>query len=188
MSYRRRSYLDNNWSQSTTKVTVSWSSKSSAYSVNFSNTKHWNEMQVLINFIKNLNVGEKDCQMDDSSGKKVWTWYFVEQYLEPFKALVDSFAGANIFEWEHIPKPTGNSNTSIFVPNDVYLERFKTLTGQDITGLEFKAARSIYRRWMMQNHPDKGGDHFIVRDVNECWSNLEIKYFAGKKEQEYASI
>jgi hypothetical protein len=189
MSYRRRSIWDRSYT-SVTKVSVHWSSKSSAYMVNFSDTHHWNEMQVLFNFIKGLDVSEKDCQCDESSGKKVWTWYFVEKYLEPFKALVESFGGqaGGIFEIDIIAKPIGGSNQSIFVPVDVYLDRFKTLTGQDIKSLDFNAAKKLYRKWLMLNHPDrKPENHIIVRDVNECWSNLELNHFKSKKEQEYVN-
>jgi hypothetical protein len=188
MSYRRKTYFRDYYTPSTTRVSVHWSAKSSAYSVLFSDKKHWNEMQVLINFIKGLNVGEKDCQMDDSSGKKIWTWYFAEQHLDAFKALVDSFAVNDVnstFDWDFTGKPSGQTNQSVFIPNDVYLNRFRDLTGQDIKDKEFREAKKIYHRWLMVNHPDKGGDHNTVRDVNECWSNLEVKYFNAKKETEY---
>ena len=189
MSYKRRRSLWTEPYNIVTTVSVHWSQKSSAYMVNFSDTKHWNEMQILINFIKGLDVSEKDVQMDDSTGKKVWTWYFVEKYIEPFKALVDSFAGANIFTLDFIPKPSSQTNTSIFVPVDVYLERFKTLTGQDIKDLQYVDAKKTYRKWLMVNHPDKKPEnHILVRDVNECWSALELQLFKSRKEQEYSNV
>lgn len=188
MSYRRRSSWQYGHSYPTpTKVSVHWSAKSSAYMVNFSDTKHWNEMQVLINFIKGLNVSERDCQCDESSGKKVWTWYFVEQYLEPFKAIVDSFKGSDIFEWDFVPKPVGGNLQSHFVSTDTYFQTFQNLTGQDISKLDHDQAKKIYRRWMIKNHPDIGGDSKTASSVNECWSNLEVIFYKKKKEQEYVS-
>jgi hypothetical protein len=187
MSYRRRSNWQNSYSSysSITRVSVHWSAKSSAYSVNFSDTKHWNEMQVLIGFIKGLNVGEKDVLCDESSGKKVWTWYFIEKYVDAFNEMVKLMP--TIFELDFMSKPTGQTNMAQFIPVDVYLSRFLELTGQDIKDKDYNDAKRIYRQWQRKNHPDVGGDKDIASSVNECWSALELNYFKSRKEVEYAT-
>jgi hypothetical protein len=184
MSYRRNTSWSRSYS-SITRVSVHWSAKSSAYSVNFSDTHHWNEMQVLINFIKSLNVAERDVQCDETGPKKVWTWYFIEKYVDAFNEMVKLMP--TIFELDFMPKPTGQTNTSQFVPIDVYLTRFQTLTGQTIKDLTYDEAKRVYRQWQRKNHPDVGGDKDVASSVNECWSALELNHFKAKKEQEYAN-
>jgi hypothetical protein len=179
MPYRRRpSWLDS--SPTTTKVSIHWSSKSSAFAIKFSDTKNWNQMQILIQYLKNIPYGERDYDPETK------VWFLIEKYIEPFKEMVSLMN--QFFSLDFTPKPTEQTNQAVFIPVDVYLDKFKNLTGHDIKGIEYPVARKQYLRWLMINHPDKKPEnHILVRDVNECWSALELNYFKTKKETEYAS-
>src|SRR6266496_3530191 len=115
MSYRRRSYL------SKTNVTIHWSSKSSAYAIKFEDTHNWNQMQILIQYLKNIPYGERDYDPDNK------IWFLVEKYIEPFKEMVTLMS--QYFELDFQAKPTGDTFKGNFIPIDVYLDRFKQLTG-----------------------------------------------------------
>jgi hypothetical protein len=76
----------------------------------------------------------------------------------------------------------------VFIPVDMYIDKFKILTDIDIKNIEYPQARKQYLRWLMVNHPDKKPEnHILVRDANECWSALELNYFKSRKEVEYVS-
>lgn len=184
MTYKRQSAWrpsDSSYS-SKTKVMVHWSNKSSAYSINFSNTNHWTEMQILIGYIKNIPYGERDTQCDDSSGKKVWTWYLIEKHITAFNEMVKALD--LFFELDFVEKPVGQTSQSVFISVDVYLDKFKNIVGESIKDLEYDKAKKIYRRWIMKNHPDVGGDPVIASEVNTCWTELERVYFKTRKEVE----
>lgn len=191
MAYKRP-YRSSSWSNYSysgpTKVYIHWSQKSSAYSIKFSDTKHWNEMQILITFIKNLPTGEKDVQMEEdiNTGKKNWTWFITEKYVEPFKEMVRNMSG--VFEIDFVDKPVGGGGFQAhFISTETLFTKFKEITGTDISALEYDAAKKVYRRWIMKNHPDVGGDPVKASSVNECWTNLETLHFKTRKETEYAN-
>jgi hypothetical protein len=187
MSYKRRSvWQDSFGSSHITSVYVHWSQKSSAYMITYSDAKNFNEMMILNGYIKNQPQGEKDVQMDDSSGKKVWTWYLHEKHIIAFNEMVKAMP--NHFKLDFIEKPTGQTNMSMFIPVDVYLTKFKNIVGEDIKDIEYDKAKKVYRRWIMKNHPDVGGDSKIASEINTCWTELERIYFKTKKETEYAYI
>jgi hypothetical protein len=179
MSYKRRhSYYDPSY-PSTTKVSIHWSNKSASYAIKFADTKNWNQMQICIGYLKNITYGERDY---DSENK---VWFLIEKHIGAFKEIITSLN--QYFELDFIPKPENQVNIHQFIPIDVYFDRFKNLTGQDIRNLDSGKAKKIYLKWLMINHPDKGGDHIIARDVNEAWTELEKNFFKSKKEPEYVS-
>lgn len=181
MSYKRRSAWSTDYSTpSVTRVMVHWSTKSSAYSITFSDTRNWNEMQILIGYIKNIPMHERDVQMDDTGPKKVWIWYLHEKHIIAFNEMVSALS--QYFVLDFVAKPSGQTNMAVFIPVDVYLDSFKKHTGYDIKALDHTEAKKLYRSWIRKNHPDVGGDATIASEVNTCWSELERVYFKAKGE------
>jgi hypothetical protein len=176
MYKRRPSWKDSYPTQ--TKVSIYWSNKSSAYTIKFSDTENWNQMQILIQYMKKIPLGERDYDPDNK------IWFLIEKYIESFKEMVTLMN--QFFTLDFQAKPTGQTNQAIFIPVDVYINKFHDLTGQDVKDIEYNIARKQYLRWLMVNHPDKKPEnHILVRDANECWSALELNYFKTKKEPEY---
>ena len=177
MSYRRQSVWSHSYSGKT-KVTIEWSNKSGAYAIKFHDTKHWNEMKIFIDYIKNFPIGERDYDAENK------IWFLIEKHTTGFIEMIKMMPDK--FELNYTEKPTGQVNMAVFVPVDVYLERFHSLTGEIVKDLDYDKAKKIYRRVCMVNHPDKGGDKDKMSSINECWSNLEMNYFHVKKEVQYA--
>lgn len=178
--YKRNSIWSSGYSsttKSTTKVDLYWSSKSGAYALKFNDTKHWNEMQVFISYIKTQPTNERDY---DPVNK---VWYFIEKHLpqiqEMFKLL------PNIFEVDFVEKPVGQANIHTFVPVDTYLDKFKTLTGEDLKGKEYNDAKKVYRKLCLKYHPDIVHNNEPMSSINQLWTELEKVYFLKTKEMEY---
>lgn len=183
MVYKRKwHYQYENNRNTPTKVSLHWSQKASAYSIQFHNTYHWNEMQPFINYFKQLPYGEKD-----TTGPPDWIWFFHEKYLVSVQGMLKVMEDANIFEVDFQDKPVGQSFTSTFVPLEVYFDKFLKLTGEDIKDSDYARAKKIYRHACLRLHPDKGGDPQDMASLNEVWTYLELNHYKEKKEIIYAS-
>lgn len=183
MAYRRNTSWANSYS-SVTKVLIHWNNKSAAYSIKFTDTKHWNEMQIAISYIKNFPYGERDYDAENK------VWFLIEKHIPALRAILDGLP--QFFQIDFVEKPIGQTNTHTFVPIDIYFDKFKTLTGQDIKGIEYDAAKRLYRKACRENHPDLHRDGVIdygkiMSEINECWSQLELLFYKNKKEPEYVS-
>jgi len=162
-----------------TTVTIHWSQKSSAFAIKFQDTKHWNEMQIALAYIKNFPYGERDYDPENK------IWFLVEQHVPGLKTILENLP--QYFSVDFIDKPTGGTNHGTFVPIDTWIEKFTSLTGQVIKGIEYGEAKRVYRKWQLKNHPDVGGDPRVASAVNECWSQLELNLYKKRKEPEYVS-
>jgi hypothetical protein len=186
MSYRRRSYYNENWKQNTkTIVSVHWSNLYPAYDITFSNTYHWDEMQVLISWIKKIPYGERDCSVSiGSNGKNIWTWNFIEKYVEPFNMMVSMMEN---FELDFIKKPEAQNDLYAprFIPTEVLLDKFKEITGVNISTFDYSGSKKVYRGACLRLHPDRNPDDPNSSDkmskLNEVWTNLEVQHFKVKQ-------
>ncbi len=180
MSYRRRySGVGYRGSSNPTTVTIHWSTKSSAYAIKFNDTYHWDQMQIFIQYLKNIPYGERDYDPDNK------IWYITEQHLPNFRNMMEMIP--EHFKIDFQGKPENQAFTGKFVSVDTYLDKFKELTTTDLRGQEYTLAKKIYRRAALSNHPDRNnGDGSKMAEINECWSNIERLYFNQKKEPEYA--
>ncbi len=124
-------------------------------------------MQVFIGYLKNLPTTERDYDPENK------VWYFQEKHLQAIQEMLKLLP--EYFTIDFIEKPTNQTNTHSFIPREVWETKYKQLTGLQTT------EKRDYLRWIMKNHPDKGGDSNLVSAVNECWSEM------NKKEIEYAS-
>lgn len=183
--YRRknRDYYRSNYP---TKVTITWSQQYSAYALKFQDTHHYQEMTPIMNFIKSNPYGEYTYDPDNK------IWYFAEKYLQQVRTLIDAF-GSSIFELSFTEKPPiNNTFTSKVISVDTYLSNFRTITGEDISKLEYDQAKKIYRRVCMKYHPDRNpGDDDIaakMSSINEIWCKLEEMHYKTRSQQQYDTI
>lgn len=181
MSTYRRPYRYNRPS-GPTPVTLAWSQKSSAYSLKFQDTNHWNEMQPFIAYLKTIPYGERDYDPENK------IWYFVEKYLSNIRAMLDPMEQAGIFTVTFHEKPANQTSFAKFVPLDLYIDKFKNISGVDIKQMDYATAKKAYRRACMQNHPDRGGDPAKMADLNESWMHIEESHFNIKKDIEYSQV
>jgi hypothetical protein len=183
--YRRKSAWSNSaysYSPSTTKVTIHWSNKSAAFAIKFCDTKHWNEMQIAIQYIKNFPYGERDYDPENK------VWFLVEKHIPGLKTILEALP--QYFEIDYQEKPTNQTNTHTFVPIDVWIEKFKSLTTFDVKDMEYSKAKMIYRKFCKVYHPDlnpQDDTKKLMSDLNECWNALELNHYKNKKEPEYVS-
>lgn len=185
MAYRRpwKPYSNQNQQSRSdpTPVDIYWSQKASAYALKFQNTYHWNEMQPFMSYLKAQPYGEWEYDPQDK------TWFFIEKHLPKIQEMFDVLKPVNAFNVTFTQKPEGQTNAAVLVPIEVYLEKFKNISGQDIKNLDHIQAKKIYRKACLQNHPDHGGDSAIMASLNEAWVQIESKHYNIKKEIEYAS-
>lgn len=167
---------------SATKVDLHWSQKAGAYSLHFHNMYHFNESRVFMNTIKTLPWGE--YEYDDTTK----TWFFHEKILGQIQALFSAIESTNIFDVDFIPKPDNQAFQTTFVSIDTYLDKFKQYSGEDIRGMDYNAAKKLYRRTCMKMHPDRGGDTALMSDMNEAWLHIEETHFKIKKEVQYETV
>jgi hypothetical protein len=187
--YRRNAWSTGYNSNQPTKVSIYWSQKASAYSIKFMDTHHWDEMQIFIQYLKNIPYGERDYDPDNK------TWFLIEKHLGGFKQMLEMIPQHFTVDFQE--KPTQAFQGS-FVPIDIYLDKFKTLTDIDARTTEYTVAKKAYRRVCMANHPDlhrgdidsRTGEVIdygkIMSSINECWTSIEKEFYKMKKEPEYA--
>ena len=180
MAYRRQ-WKPRDYNTGPTKVTVHWSMKASAYAIKFLDTRHWNEMQIFITYLKGIPYGERDYNPDEK------IWYLMEKHIDPFREMLKHMN--QYFQEDFQGKAENQAFVGTFVSIDTYLDKFKELTGTDIrTCADYNMAKKIYRRAALENHPDRNnGDGSKMSDINEAWSQIEKLHFSVKKEPEYVS-
>lgn len=161
-----------------TRVFLHWSNKTGGYTLKWENTNHWNEMQPFISYLKTLPWGEYEYDVDTK------TWGFTEKYLPQIQAMFDTLKPANVFDVDFQGKPDNQTNFASFISIDVYLDKFKNITGEDIKNKEYNLAKKDYRRACMRLHPDKGGDPKVMSELNECWLHIEQTHFKINKTME----
>lgn len=161
-----------------TKVQLYWSSLTNAYSLKFENTYKWTQMQGVLTWIKQTIPGQ-----EREYDPELKTWFLHEKHITQLKQLLELLSAD--FELDFIAKPEGQQSFEKFVPLDTYLETFNKITGQDINSLSVDEAKRVYRRTCMLLHPDKNpGRPDIsnrIYDLNEAWSQLQIKHFKTKE-------
>lgn len=180
MSRYRRNY-DPNWRKNAgpTKTIVHWSAKNGAYYIKWMDTNHWDEMQVMINYIKGFPYGEREYNPDDKS------WLLIEKHINGLKTMIEMIPSHFTLDWQE--KPLEQATTTKFIPMDVHLDNFKTITGFDIRGKEHKDAKRIYFRACMQLHPDhNSGDAIQMTELNVAWTAIEKEHYKKGVQQEYA--
>src|SRR5579859_367475 len=195
MAYRRRSAWSSSYNNSydnKTKITIQWSNKSGAYSISFSNMFHYTMLdkngnkidgpiKILHQYMKNLGYGNFDFDPDTK------TWFLQEKFIDGFKTMAECFPEK--LEVDFTKKPDNNQTfQNTFIPTAVYLDRFKNISGVDISGLVYDQAKKEYRRVCMRLHPDRGGDPKVMSELNESWSALEVNHFKIKKEVDYEQV
>lgn len=162
-----------------TKVQLYWSSLTNAYSLKFENTYKWTQMQGVLTWIKQTIPQGIERDYDP----ELRTWYIHEKHLDKLKQLLELLSVD--FELDFIPKPEGQASFEKFVPTEVYLQTFNKITGVSIDSLSVDEAKRVYRRTCMLLHPDKNpGRPDIssrIYDLNEAWSQLQIKHFKTKE-------
>lgn len=175
MVYRRNSfnYRDKN---APTKVYLHWSMSSGSYSLKYEDTRHFGEMMAVNSIIKTFPWGEWEYDLQTK------VWYFAEKYLNKVKDALDVMHQAGIFDVDFQDKPTGQTNFATFVPVEVYLKKFATLTGVDISKQEHKQAKREYFKACMRLHPDHGGSDRDMTELNESWYHIETSHFKINKE------
>jgi hypothetical protein len=183
MSYKRRyTGLNSNYNYKSnvpTRVTIHWSMSYSAYAIKFENTYHWEQMQIFIQYLKNLPYGERDYDPDNK------IWYLMEKHLSGFKQMLEMIPQHFTVDFVEKPSQTFQGN---FVSVDTYLDKFQTLTTYNLRTLDYEQAKKIYRKAALLWHPDRNnGDASRMTDINECWSNIEKLHYNVKKEAEYAN-
>jgi hypothetical protein len=212
MAYRRRSSFNSDYKYQKTKVSIHWSNKASAYQIIFNKTGQYYPTKerfskikdVLISYISKLPYGEKEMQVnirhEDVYNSKTgvtskqevqdWTYYIHEKHLNNFRNLVEMMP--EDFEVDFVEKPINDNNNgfqSRFTPTEVYLDRFKEITGQDIRSESYDNAKRYFRRSCMLYHPDRNPGNMEIAakmaQLNECWSALEIQHFKTKQEIQY---
>ena len=195
-SRKTRLYNDYYGRSNKTKVSIHWSQKADAYSIFFHKNgkwfpskKHFEAIQhVFLPFINNLPYGEKEktVRIDIINNEEVqeWTYYIAEKHLENFRKLVELMP--EDFEIDFIEKPDEtNQFASKIIPTETWLEKFKEITNENISGLDYGNSKRIYRRFCMLLHPDRQMDNEEARErntklmseLNEVWNNLEIQHF-----------
>ncbi len=180
MSYRRR-YSGVGYSRSgnPTTVTIHWSTKSSAYAIKFNDTYHWDQMQIFIQYLKNIPYGERDYDPENK------VWYLMEKHLDGFKSMMEMIPEHFVIDFQG--KPENQPYVGKFVSVDTYLDQFQILTTYNLRTMKYDEAKKVYRKCAMLWHPDRNnGDAGRMTEINECWSNIERLYFKQKKEPEYA--
>ena len=160
-------------------MTISWSQQYSAYALKFLDTHHFQEMTPIISFIKSNPYGEYTYDPDSK------IWYFAEKHLNNVKFLIETM-GASIFDLHFQEKPPLNySFSSKIISIDSYLQQFHTLTGEDISKLDYNTAKKVYRRVCMKFHPDRNPDFAsTMSSINEIWAELEKLHFKTRSQQQ----
>lgn len=181
-SYKRRdrSYYRSNIP---TVIQINWSMKYDSYALKFMDTHHFQEMQPIMNLIKQQPYGDWLYESDTK------IWYFKESLLAQVRTLIDAFITANIFTLDFQEKPN-ESNRLLGkkdIPIETYFLKFEQLTGEDIRKYDYVTAKKLYRRICYQYHPDHNPnvDAGIMSSVNEVWSELENKHFKVRQEIQY---
>lgn len=183
MTRYRRPYSYDNYGP--TRVTIHWSQKHGAYAIKFGDLKHYNELQIVMLTMKSQPYGEYQYDPDEK------IWYLMEKHIDKILTIFKQFKEhpntASYFDVDYQEKPIGQTNTATFVPIDVYLDRFKELTGHDLRTIkEYTEAKKLYRRSALANHPDRnGGDGSKMSAINEAWGQIEELHYHIKKETEY---
>jgi len=203
--YSRKSHIYYDKYQKT-RVSIHWSNKASAYAIHFEklpNSKwfaggkeRFQKIQTaFIGFINNLPYGEKEkvIKIDIVNNEEVqdWTYYIHEKHLNNFRNLVELMP--EDFEIDFIEKPDETARfTSKFIPIDVWLDKFKEITGESISNLDYNGSRSIYRRMCRLLHPDYNPNDLEIAskmsELNEIWTNLEIYHFKTKQIEQLQEV
>jgi hypothetical protein len=133
-----------------------------------------------MNFIKSTPYGEYTYDPDNK------VWYFTEKYLTQVRSLIDAF-GKSIFILTFTEKPPVNhSFSSKIISIENYLQKFRNLTGEDISQLDYNTAKKVYRRVCMKFHPDRNPEFAnTMSSINEVWSELEEVHFKTRSHQQY---
>lgn len=163
-----------------TSVSITWSQQYSAYAIKWTDTRHFQEMSPVINFIKSNPYGEYTYDPDNK------VWYIAEKYIKQVITLLEAF-GNKIFEVTFTEKPPLNyAISSKTISIESYLQKFRDLTGEDIKNLEYIDAKRIYRRVCLKFHPDRNPEFATtMSSVNEIWSELEKVHFKTRSQQQY---
>jgi hypothetical protein len=177
MSYRRRTYIDNR-ADRRTKVQLYWNNLSNAYSLKFSDTHKWTQMQGVLTWIKQTIVWT-EREYDDS----IRTWFIHEKHIPKLKELLELLDAD--FDLDFIEKPQAQSSFGKFIPTEVYLKTFNSITQSDISQMSAEEAKKVYRKTCMLLHPDKNPGHPEVSarmsELNEAWAEIQIKHFKTKE-------
>lgn len=167
-NYRHRNY-------GPTRVTLYWNNTLGMYSLKWADTHNWDKMQECIRIIKQTIPGTER----DYSGPPENTWYIHEKHAAVLKVLLENIRE---FDFEFIAKPEGQTNTVKYTPTDIYIAKFKELTGADVNGMEFSTAKKLYFRASMKYHPDRNnGDSSKMYELNTAWDGLQIQHFKVKQ-------
>ena len=182
--YRRNLWSSGYNSNQPTKVCIYWSQKASAYSIKFMDTHHWDEMQIFLQYLRNIPYGERDYDPDNK------VWYLTDKHLVGFKQMLEMIPQHFTVDFQ---EKQAQAFQGSFIPIDIWLDKFKDLTGQNLRTLEFSEGKKVYRRVCRELHPDLHRDkddvinyHQLMSEVNECWSNIERDFYKQRKEPEYA--
>lgn len=178
MAYRRRYDPDWKSKQGPTRVTIHWSESAGAYAIKWHDTNHWDQMTICRNYIMNFPYGEREYDGDTK------TWYLIEKHTAGLKTMIE--LTPQWFTLDYIEKPIG-VQTVKFIPMDVHLDNFKTLTGFDIRNQEYKDAKKVYFRACMKLHPDiNQGDATQMTELNVAWAAIEKEHYKQGVKQDYA--
>lgn len=182
MAYKRNSYSNYN-SYGPTTVYIHWSQKAGAYSVKYSDLKYFGEIQAFNHYMKTKPWGEYEYDPETK------VWFLAEKHVNGLMEMINLLGpSSNVhhFTIDFQKKPDGQVNTAKFVPVEIYKKTFTDLSGSSIEGLDYAAAKKLYRRAALNLHPDRGGCAAKMASLNEAWMHIESQVYNVKKDVEYA--
>lgn len=170
MAYRRSSWSYNG----PVKVSFHWSNLVGCYALKFESIgNHWDSVKGVIDWLK-LTVPSGEREYDDVDK----TWFVHEKFFKVIKEVIEAnpdFICTILEKPENIPAVT-------FVPVENYIAKFKELTGEDITSLEYEKALKLYRRNSLRLHPDRnGGDGSKMSELNQAWDIIKERHYKVAK-------
>lgn len=110
----------------------------------------------------------KECNGKFSAASR--TWAFDDIFLSNVKRILSEMYGPHGFL---VREPPPKQNASFSTDPEPF-SRFQEITGVDISSLPEEERKKIYRRFVVKLHPDLGGDHEKMSELNRAWHLIKL--------------